>query len=126
MVASLLSRGSFFRLRTPALKLFRRLLLFLCEGKAFGFSPTCGAFPNVVSALTVSHRILTFTLSQAVPSFSLDPRLTNTHQPARGLLRGFFCFLACADFRKWDNLRRRIAVLAKRGLERQLAVRDFS
>ena len=42
------------------------------------------------------------------------------------LLRGFFRFLVGGDCRKRNNCRRRIPVLAKRGLERQLAVRDFS
>jgi len=42
------------------------------------------------------------------------------------LLRGFFRFLACSDCRKWNNRRRRVPVLAKGGLERQLAVRDLS
>ena len=42
------------------------------------------------------------------------------------LLRGFFRFLACGDCRKRNNCRWRIPVLAKGGLERQLAVRDLS
>jgi hypothetical protein len=110
--------SSDFGLSISGAKLFRLFLLFLCQGKALGFFATCRAFPNVVSSVTVSHKVLTLAFPQALPSFFA--------LSARGLLCGFFRFLACGDCRKWNNLRWRISVLAKRGFERQLAVRDFS
>jgi len=58
--------------------------------------------------------------------FRFIPGYLITHRQARDVLRGLFRFLSCRDSRKWNNLRRRIAVLAKRRLEDQLAVRDFS
>ncbi len=58
--------------------------------------------------------------------FRFIPGVLITRRQARDVLRGLFRFLSCRDSRKWNNLRRRIAVLAKRGLEDQLAVRDFS
>jgi hypothetical protein len=41
--------------------LFRRLLFALGERKALRFFAACFAFPNVVSALAVSHKTLTLT-----------------------------------------------------------------
>src|SRR5205814_9114244 len=58
--------------------------------------------------------------------FRFIPGVLITHRQARDVLRGLFRFLSCRDSRKWNNLRRRIAVLAKRGLEDQLAARAFS
>lgn len=52
--------------------------------------------------------------------------MTDNPRAARGLLRGFFRFLARGDCRKWNNCRRGVAVLAERGFKGQLAVRDFS
>ena len=76
--------------------LFRRLLLFLCEGEAFGFLTACRPFPNVVSSLAVAHRALTLTLFQVVPSFFASPpenRLLITAERAHRSQAAFFVFL---------------------------------
>jgi hypothetical protein len=41
--------------------LFRRLLFALGERKALRFLAACFAFPNVISALAISHKALTLT-----------------------------------------------------------------
>jgi hypothetical protein len=48
--------------------LFPRLLIPLRASEALGFFAACLAFLNVVSALAVSHKASTLTLSAPVPS----------------------------------------------------------
>jgi hypothetical protein len=52
-----------------AVALFRLLLLVLSgEGKPLCLFAACRAFPNIISTLAVSHKILTVALSPPVPS----------------------------------------------------------
>src|SRR5207244_13070390 len=100
---------------TVAVKLFRLLLFFLCKREGLGFSPTCRAFPNVVSAVTVSHGSSLSASHAQFQAFSLPPGVLITHRQARGALRGVVRFRSCRDSRKWHNLGWLIAVLANRG-----------
>jgi hypothetical protein len=61
--------SSDFGFSISAVKLFRLFLLFLCQGEALGFFAACRAFPNVVSSVIVSHKVLTRAFPQALRSF---------------------------------------------------------